>query len=668
MGENSNQKPEIKTNKNIFTEEPYKNIKFQNPKGDTDNSKNGITKETLKLPQSDIKNRNQSPLDVSGNNTDYSDINQHTKQEFNFQNTQNLQGPMPLNSQPEQTYNYQLPVSSQITSNYPGQEDNNEGNRMRSGLRRNSNQLNMPENNNPYAQNMPENNNPYAQNMPENNNPYAQNNQNIINNPYAQNNIPIQMECNPQNYPQNMGYNPNDPNTQFQNNPNTQYQNNPNMINQNDPNALYNQNNMGMDPNIQNNNMGYNQGSNHSKKNSIKNMGSNNYNNQSNPINQYQPNPQMQMMPPNNPENNLQNPSNVYTNNQPGFVPMNNSQIPPENRQVEYINAGDGKPNNFTSISNHNSHNSNLRNMNNDNQIRVQAEQINNPPPEQNLMIENQRAPNSRNQPDQTDINNIKSFESWKQNQKKSYDSNNYLSNRSHQSYHSSKASGYDRITLDNGYVYEGGIKDGNFEGKGKYYQKSNPEIGYIGDWKNNLKNGKGTETFSDGSVYEGQFVDGKQNGKGKLTLSDGKIYQGDFENGNIKGEGIFHYSNESFYIGEWDNNFFNGYGCLCSKNKKFIGFFLNNKKNGLGFVYLYDSDSFILGRWRENKGENFYINGNEKAGVEVFYVEEGGRKNILTPEMYMNNQEFLSLKEFFYSNIKNSKFLDQNMKLNIKF
>lgn len=223
-----------------------------------------------------------------------------------------------------------------------------------------------------------------------------------------------------------------------------------------------------------------------------------------------------------------------------------------------------------------------------------------------------------------------------------------------------------DVITFDNGYVYEGELKHNIFEGKGKYYNSKNPNICYYGDWKQGLKSGIGREMFEDGSVYEGEFSNGKQNGKGKLILSDGKIFIGDFVNGNIKGQGKFTYSEDSYYEGEWDNNFFNGFGCLYSKNKKFIGYFNDNKKNGLGFVYMYDSQTFLLGRWENNKGMNFFISGSEPAGIEVFIIGTLGKKEVLSEEKYINNSEFFALKEFFNIKIKTCKYIDCSMKIKV--
>ena len=49
----------------------------------------------------------------------------------------------------------------------------------------------------------------------------------------------------------------------------------------------------------------------------------------------------------------------------------------------------------------------------------------------------------------------------------------------------------------------------------------------YIGQWKNNLRNGRGQQIWSDGSIYQGYWRNDKANGKGRLIHSDGDFYEG---------------------------------------------------------------------------------------------------------------------------------------------
>ena len=45
----------------------------------------------------------------------------------------------------------------------------------------------------------------------------------------------------------------------------------------------------------------------------------------------------------------------------------------------------------------------------------------------------------------------------------------------------------------------------------------------YEGEWKRNMKNGRGKLTFDDGRSYEGQFVDDLFEGEGTFKWPDGR-------------------------------------------------------------------------------------------------------------------------------------------------
>jgi hypothetical protein len=48
----------------------------------------------------------------------------------------------------------------------------------------------------------------------------------------------------------------------------------------------------------------------------------------------------------------------------------------------------------------------------------------------------------------------------------------------------------------------------------------------YVGEWRNDKLNGKGTYTWPDGAKYVGQFRDDKRNGHGTFYAADGKVTQ----------------------------------------------------------------------------------------------------------------------------------------------
>ncbi len=124
-----------------------------------------------------------------------------------------------------------------------------------------------------------------------------------------------------------------------------------------------------------------------------------------------------------------------------------------------------------------------------------------------------------------------------------------------------------------------------------------------------NVREGKGTLKFKDGSVYEGEWLDDKMEGKGKLTFSDGKIYEGSFKNNQFHGHGRYTWpaytydenddeeeeqgegegdvNNEvdededestvlPYYEGDWKENKFHGQGVYLSPDgRKFKGVFV---------------------------------------------------------------------------------------------
>jgi parvulin-like peptidyl-prolyl isomerase len=52
----------------------------------------------------------------------------------------------------------------------------------------------------------------------------------------------------------------------------------------------------------------------------------------------------------------------------------------------------------------------------------------------------------------------------------------------------------------------------------------------YVGEWKQDKRNGKGTLSIPNGDMYEGEFKDDKFDGKGTYTYADGRSYTGDFK------------------------------------------------------------------------------------------------------------------------------------------
>ena len=53
----------------------------------------------------------------------------------------------------------------------------------------------------------------------------------------------------------------------------------------------------------------------------------------------------------------------------------------------------------------------------------------------------------------------------------------------------------------------------------------------YVGEWKDDEKNGQGTNTWPDGEKYVGEYKDGERHGQGTATWPDGFTWKGYFMN-----------------------------------------------------------------------------------------------------------------------------------------
>ena len=84
----------------------------------------------------------------------------------------------------------------------------------------------------------------------------------------------------------------------------------------------------------------------------------------------------------------------------------------------------------------------------------------------------------------------------------------------------------------------------------------------YFGETKENLFNGHGTQKWSDGAFYEGNFTDGKYNGLGVLKNTI-YTYEGEFKDGVPHGRGNISYKNGLSYEGEFLNGLYEGKGTL---------------------------------------------------------------------------------------------------------
>lgn len=190
--------------------------------------------------------------------------------------------------------------------------------------------------------------------------------------------------------------------------------------------------------------------------------------------------------------------------------------------------------------------------------------------------------------------------------------------------------------------IYEGEIKNSNYNGKGKLILPDG-QI-YEGDFVNGEKTGYCKIIFPDETVYEGQIDNGQINGKGKMIWKNGYEYEGDFDKNKLSGNGILKSPKGDVYNGEFSDNLFNGKGIYTYNNgDSYEGQFLYGAKKGKGIYkclnyYEYEGDwdnnlpcgngklstwdknGIIKSRWRNGQimEEPIYEKGNETDFMQI--------------------------------------------------
>ena len=100
--------------------------------------------------------------------------------------------------------------------------------------------------------------------------------------------------------------------------------------------------------------------------------------------------------------------------------------------------------------------------------------------------------------------------------------------------------------TYTNGDKYLGEFKDNKRNGHGTYTYANGDK--YVGEYKDNLENGQGTFTFADGDKFFGGYKDGKYDGFGTYIFADGSRDVGQWENGKLNGSAIQYNADGSIY------------------------------------------------------------------------------------------------------------------------
>ena len=104
----------------------------------------------------------------------------------------------------------------------------------------------------------------------------------------------------------------------------------------------------------------------------------------------------------------------------------------------------------------------------------------------------------------------------------------------------------------DDSYIYDGDWCDGMMHGDGEIiWEKHKEYIRYLGEFKENIRQGRGMLETKDGTIYKGHFINGSMI-KGRIILQDESVYEGEVKGGVPHGTGTMHWSNGTTFHGEW--------------------------------------------------------------------------------------------------------------------
>ena len=60
----------------------------------------------------------------------------------------------------------------------------------------------------------------------------------------------------------------------------------------------------------------------------------------------------------------------------------------------------------------------------------------------------------------------------------------------------------------------------------------------YLGQWRDQMKEGRGAMIFATGDVYEGYWKNGTYGGKGRMIWAKNRMYDGQWKDGKSYGKG----------------------------------------------------------------------------------------------------------------------------------
>lgn len=167
----------------------------------------------------------------------------------------------------------------------------------------------------------------------------------------------------------------------------------------------------------------------------------------------------------------------------------------------------------------------------------------------------------------------------------------------------------------DEKYTYKGPVKDGFKDDKGSIFYKNGDK--YFGEFYKNNKHGKGIMIYNNNDTYEGEWFNDLKSGLGSYITIENKII-GNWLNGKLNGLCRIEYDDYIIEI-EWQEGVISNSGTIIYKNgSRYTGEIRDNKRNGLGQLYLVDGTKYDCNWLNDDKVgdcEIIYKNGDIYRG-----------------------------------------------------
>ncbi|SOS81440.1 conserved Plasmodium protein, unknown function [Plasmodium sp. gorilla clade G1] len=234
-------------------------------------------------------------------------------------------------------------------------------------------------------------------------------------------------------------------------------------------------------------------------------------------------------------------------------------------------------------------------------------------------------------------------------------------------------------VNFNDGSSYEGEFKNGKKEGKGKWSDGNGNS--YEGEWLDDKRHGNGIYKTKDGFIFDGSFKENKRHGKATITTPDETKYICNFENdqeigdvefffangdhaygsikdGTLDNYGRYEFSNGDIYVGNFKNGLFHGKGYYKwnygEDYKVYEGNYFKGKRNGTGQI-IHSDGRIFFGAFKDDNmdGEILEIS---PQGIQTKLLYENGKYIRILDKI----DEIYNIKEIIQeSSINTSIFTD---------